>query len=443
MVGASEKPQGYEYGDKDANARGSRIGRELQPIDVSEEIEVDLEYLKDLAIIFRFIGPRMERKKICKWICENWKTPQIMKFLPCGFFIVIFATEEERMKILDGGVWFIDSTPLYIQRCHMNFNPLITKPYEKPIWICLNNLPMEYWMEEALNKIGLSLGTLIDIDTEIAEGDSYLYARLQLAVVRVIPPEIRLLAHGKEWIQIVEIEEDKVFCLIADNRITRWQIVGKVPETKKVWRPKQLIEDNQKEPIKVSQKQSSEIKTNMVGNGNRSPQPEVNMGEGNSARDDLIKKPQITKENCASSMDDKVMDQVPEDVGESEEEDGDDEINITEIEHIEQLMSIEGRQGKGNKGRKTNKQTEKRGGGCRKRIDECDGVSQKEEYQGSSRIPWESMRILSWKVRGLGAPDKHWMVKHHLVKANCDIVMLQQTKCRIIDGEKFIKYCRN
>ncbi|GLJ32367.1 hypothetical protein SUGI_0651360 [Cryptomeria japonica] len=217
--------------------------------------------------------------------------------------------EEERMKIPDGGVWFMDSAPLYIQRWHRNFNPLITKPYKKLIWIRLNNLPMEYWTEEASNKIGRSLGTLIDIITRIAEGDSYLYDRL------------RQQNHP------------------TTNR-------RKSAQDKKVWRPKQLIEDNQKEPIKASKKQISDIKTNMVGNGNRSPQPKVNMGEGNPARDDLIKKPQIIKENCASSMDDKVMDQVPEDVGDSEEEDGDDEIDITKIRHIEQSVSIEGRQGK-------------------------------------------------------------------------------------------------
>ncbi|XP_059066306.1 uncharacterized protein LOC131857630 [Cryptomeria japonica] len=51
------------------------------------------------------------------------------------------------------------------------------------------------------------------------------------------------------------------------------------------------------------------------------------------------------------------MDQLPEDVGESEEEDGDNEIDIKEIKHIEHLVPIEGRHGKGNKEKKggTNK----------------------------------------------------------------------------------------
>ncbi|GLJ04857.1 hypothetical protein SUGI_0004920 [Cryptomeria japonica] len=87
----------------------------IQSIDFLEEIEEDVEFLKDLAIICRFIGARSDCKRICKWIEETWQTPQITKFLPRGFFIIIFATEEERQKVLEGGLWTMDSKPLYIQ----------------------------------------------------------------------------------------------------------------------------------------------------------------------------------------------------------------------------------------------------------------------------------------------------------------------------------------
>ncbi|GLJ19853.1 hypothetical protein SUGI_0359760 [Cryptomeria japonica] len=187
-------------------------------IDVSEEIEEDLECLKDLTIICKFVGPRFERKKIQEWIKENWDTPQITKFLSRGFFIVIFATEEERQKVLEGGLWSMGSAPLYIQLWHRNFNPLKTFAYDKPLWVRLNYLPMEYWTEEALCKIGRSLGTLLEIDREIAEGDSYLYARIFIAVVRKIPSEVRLVAQGQGWIQTMEIEEDKYFCLECGKR---------------------------------------------------------------------------------------------------------------------------------------------------------------------------------------------------------------------------------
>ncbi|GLJ48891.1 hypothetical protein SUGI_1031190 [Cryptomeria japonica] len=140
---------------------------EIQTIDVSEEIEEDINFLKDLAIICRFIGPRTDRKSIEKWIEETWKTPQITKFMRKGFFIVVFASEEERRKVLEGGLWTMNGKPLYIQKWFRNFNPLKTEPYERPIWIRLNNLPLEYWSEEALEKIGRSLGTLMEIDAKL------------------------------------------------------------------------------------------------------------------------------------------------------------------------------------------------------------------------------------------------------------------------------------
>ena len=39
---------------------------------------------------------------------------KINKFMPQGFFIVIFALEEERSKKLQGGIWRMGLMPLYI-----------------------------------------------------------------------------------------------------------------------------------------------------------------------------------------------------------------------------------------------------------------------------------------------------------------------------------------
>ncbi|XP_059074891.1 uncharacterized protein LOC131874942 [Cryptomeria japonica] len=52
------------------------------------------------------------------------------------------------------------------------------------------------------------------------------------------------------------------------------------------------------------------------------------------------------------------------------------------------------------------------------------------------------MKILSWNVRGLGAPDKRRMVKHHLSNTSCDIIMLQETKLSCEEGERFVRYCK-
>ncbi|GLJ33047.1 hypothetical protein SUGI_0665140 [Cryptomeria japonica] len=98
---------------------------------------------------------------------------------------------------------------------------------------------MEYWTEEALEKIERPLGTLMEIDADIAQGDSYLYARLQLATVRKILSKIGLYTQGKDWIQSVEIEEDKFFCLNCQKQNHTTSNCWIPRKEKKEWRPKQ------------------------------------------------------------------------------------------------------------------------------------------------------------------------------------------------------------
>ncbi|GLJ26786.1 hypothetical protein SUGI_0522410 [Cryptomeria japonica] len=110
----------------------------------------------------------------------------IVKFLSKYLFVVIFTFEEEKERILQGGVWALNDLPLYIKKWHPNFNPAKLNPYDKLDWIRVYNLPIEYWLEEYLEKIGKSMGTLMEIDVQVAEGDSFLYAHLKLATVRTI-----------------------------------------------------------------------------------------------------------------------------------------------------------------------------------------------------------------------------------------------------------------
>ncbi|GLJ34881.1 hypothetical protein SUGI_0702220 [Cryptomeria japonica] len=150
-IGRNSKSEKIKNGN-DLGAEDFSNEDESIVIYVTEEINEELEALAKLGIICRFIGARFERKKILEWIDNAWRTPHILKYLPQGFFAIIFATEEERTRILQGGVWRMDSMPLYIQKWHHNFNPF--DPYDSPVWIRLYGLLVEYWTKDALEKIG-------------------------------------------------------------------------------------------------------------------------------------------------------------------------------------------------------------------------------------------------------------------------------------------------
>ncbi|GLJ56795.1 hypothetical protein SUGI_1260830 [Cryptomeria japonica] len=118
-------------------------------IELSDEIEEDIDLWEELAKV-------------------------VAKFILRGFFIVIFAEVEEKEKILLLGNWFVDNHPLYMQLWFPHFDPISLALYDSPIWIHVYNLLIEYWGESSLERIGITLGTLLETDEGLAKNDSYL-----------------------------------------------------------------------------------------------------------------------------------------------------------------------------------------------------------------------------------------------------------------------------
>ncbi|XP_057838646.2 uncharacterized protein LOC131048627 [Cryptomeria japonica] len=51
------------------------------------------------------------------------------------------------------------------------------------------------------------------------------------------------------------------------------------------------------------------------------------------------------------------------------------------------------------------------------------------------------MKILTWNVRGLAAPDKKCLVKRAIDKLAIDIVLIQETKLSNVKAQDFSKFC--
>ncbi|GLJ29421.1 hypothetical protein SUGI_0580060 [Cryptomeria japonica] len=181
-------------------------------IDLTECIENEKVIFDQHGIIVKFLGPKLSRKEIQAWVLEDWGSHIMVKFLPKGFFVVVFPCEEDRDHIITLQNWFQKDHPLYIQSWSPNFDPTSIATYDKPMWIHLYNLPIEYWSEAYLEMIRRSLGTLLEIDEEIVEGDLYTYARLKIAAIKAIPSLVMLLTADGNWKQHFEIEKEIEVC---------------------------------------------------------------------------------------------------------------------------------------------------------------------------------------------------------------------------------------
>ncbi|GLJ07038.1 hypothetical protein SUGI_0056100 [Cryptomeria japonica] len=187
-------------------------------VDLSKDVADDCSIFENHAIIGRVVGPKFPRKSIRSWADEHWGKHVVIKFLPKSFFVAVFAEEEERYWIFCSQNWFFDSHPFYLQPWYPNFDPTQLAIYDKPLWVCLYNLPSEYWSNPCLECIGRTLGTLLEICEAIIDADLYIYARIKIVAVKEIPPSISIITNEGSWVQQVEIEKDITSCTRCGSR---------------------------------------------------------------------------------------------------------------------------------------------------------------------------------------------------------------------------------
>ncbi|GLJ21325.1 hypothetical protein SUGI_0392080 [Cryptomeria japonica] len=200
-------------------ASRERCEEEAFEVDLTSEAKEERGLWMEHTLIGRVVGPRMTRATIREWISKHWGLRLIVKFIPRSFFIVVFDDGRERNKYLCKNNWFIEEHPLYLQPWFPNFNLVLLAIYDRPMWIRMYNLPMEYWGENCLEKIGRSLGILLEIDEELIEKDSYVYARLKIAAVKEIPSQISLVSSVGVWLQQVEIEKEIIPCSRCNSKM--------------------------------------------------------------------------------------------------------------------------------------------------------------------------------------------------------------------------------
>ncbi|KAH0658802.1 hypothetical protein KY285_027348 [Solanum tuberosum] len=111
-----------------------------------------------------------------------------------GYFVVRFANEEERDKVLCAG-------PHYFLKRHVIIKPWLSEFNFKEeifttisIWIKLPNLPLNCWNSVVLSKIGSSLGQPLYADECTTQASRISFARIliEMDVTRPLPKIIKI-----------------------------------------------------------------------------------------------------------------------------------------------------------------------------------------------------------------------------------------------------------
>lgn len=112
----------------------------------SQLIDNEIQYMRDHALIGKFLGFWPTKKALQGWITSKWK-PKVQVTLhlgPKGFFTDTFNCLEDKMHIFEGDPYFFNSVILYLHDWVERFNP--DKEYFSwaLVWIQMYSLPLEY-----------------------------------------------------------------------------------------------------------------------------------------------------------------------------------------------------------------------------------------------------------------------------------------------------------
>jgi len=112
----------------------------------SHRINARIQYMRDHALIGKFIGIWPNEKDLRTWINVKWhpKGHISLHLGPKGFFTAVFNCLEDRNRVFESGPYLFNSAGLFLREWIDRFNLDKEDLSWAPVWIRLYSLPWEY-----------------------------------------------------------------------------------------------------------------------------------------------------------------------------------------------------------------------------------------------------------------------------------------------------------
>nr|POE74016.1 uncharacterized protein CFP56_71534 [Quercus suber] len=152
----------------------------LAAVKFSKDFKRQIRRPWERALIVKVFGRSVGFTFLHNRLLSLWKPAGRLECVDLGhgFFLTRLSLREDYDSILKKGPWFIGEHFLSIRPWEPDFRPATANVSSVAIWIRLNELPIEYYNEEALVQIGKSVGTVLRIDTHTASETRGRFARL-------------------------------------------------------------------------------------------------------------------------------------------------------------------------------------------------------------------------------------------------------------------------
>lgn len=173
-------------------------------------------YMKDHALICKFIGFWPSERDLSKWIQLRWKPKGHidLKLGAKGFFTVIFANLEDKERIFEEGPYFMNNAGLFMRDWEDRYNPDAEKLLAAPIWVRFFGLPSEFWHPEVLEGIGNSIRAFVKVAESTKRGKYTSYARIcvYMNIAEPLLEFVEVEYHDEIWQQPIDYEHIPFRC---------------------------------------------------------------------------------------------------------------------------------------------------------------------------------------------------------------------------------------
>lgn len=99
-----------------------------------------------------------------------------------GFYVVRFYSKEDYVHVLDDGPWTIQGHYLTVAKFKPGFLPSADIVTSTLVWVRIPRLPLEFFHESVLMRIGDQLGTVMKVDGNTTAVSRGKYARICVEV---------------------------------------------------------------------------------------------------------------------------------------------------------------------------------------------------------------------------------------------------------------------
>ncbi|XP_043696883.1 uncharacterized protein LOC122647587 [Telopea speciosissima] len=117
-------------------------------------------------------------------LLKQWKISGNVdvNLLESGIFIFCFNLENDKVKVLEGGPWYVQRRPMILRPWSPEACLQRVDLCSVPIWVSLPNLPFHFWSSEALSSIGSVIRKPIMTDKMTRSMERLSYARMCVEV---------------------------------------------------------------------------------------------------------------------------------------------------------------------------------------------------------------------------------------------------------------------